>query len=258
MTAPRRLPLVAAFVALVLGVLVAPGGPTAGAVGTGTVLGTVTSSSGTPVEDAWVGIWTRDEAPDTYEGDTRTDANGAFVLADVPAGQYVVHVYGTGDDLGTWHPSAASQQAAGAVTVSAGGSTTADVTMIRGVRISGRALLADGSPARAGFDLFQQTVPGCSSCWDDYGDTSGTDAQGRWSYLVHPGRYRARFISNPYQVLYYKNARRLVDATDIVVGTDPVTGIDVRFAAMDDTDGTSEGNADGDPPGPPGLPNTGS
>lgn len=155
----------------------------------GSISGAVTDAGGTPVENVTVTAF----QPETMNASASvfTDTAGAYTLAGLPAGEYLVEfqTWNTGANLvGEWWDDAARPENATRVTVAvaedAGG---VDAALALGNSVSGVVTDSDGSPLPSVVvDLFTATGEYVSAAWTD-GDGAYTVGG------LRDGEYRIRF-----------------------------------------------------------------
>ncbi|MGL4256337.1 MAG: MSCRAMM family protein, partial [Microbacterium sp.] len=155
----------------------------------GSISGAVTDAGRTPIENVTVTAF----QPETMNASASvfTDAAGAYTLAGLPAGEYLVEfqTWNTGANLvGEWWDDAARPENATRVTVAvaedAGG---VDAALALGNSVSGVVTDSDGSPLPSVVvDLFTATGEYVSAAW--------TDGDGAYTVGGLPdGEYRIRF-----------------------------------------------------------------
>jgi protocatechuate 3,4-dioxygenase beta subunit len=148
----------------------------------GTLEGIVVNEKGEPVEGADVALGTQDWARSVMETAARTDAEGRFVLADVPDGSYRIRALATGyPEVRHW----------------------ANVPMQRFVRlelrpggiVAGTVVDGDGAPI-AGARVMLQT-----SAWERGGlggvAKGETGPKGEYRLEIYPGGVQAAVVEHP-------------------------------------------------------------
>ena len=146
--------------------------------GTSTLSGTVVElSTGTPLADVSVEAFGAD--PSTPLLTTATAKDGTFSLARLPAGDYTVRVRGAGF-ADAWYPSAASQQGATPVRVTAG-QTVSGLTVVVGgapAELSGTVLGTDVGGAVLTVQMPLDVPPLAGTVTPQPGEATATGPQG--------------------------------------------------------------------------------
>ncbi|MEV4415711.1 carboxypeptidase regulatory-like domain-containing protein [Catellatospora sp. NPDC049609] len=150
---------------------------------TGTITGLLTYN-GTPVANAAVSATNYD----TGEGNgTTTDGTGRYTITDLPPGSYQVQIHAEGHPA-QYAPSTPSWDEAQLYPVNAGGTTTADATLIPFGTITGRLTTSTGAGAA---DLSVNVAS--TSDWSISG-WSSTDENGDYAVPVPVGEYTVQFL----------------------------------------------------------------
>jgi len=191
------------------------------------ITGTVTDSSGSPLEDITVmpHFWQNGQWRQLYG--TSTDENGQYEISTIPAGTYLVvfEDWRNKDYAPQWYSNALEQADARRITAPAGGMVSGiNAVMAQAGSISGRLTAADGSTP----------VPdtSVSAFWQSDGSWAGwgeTDENG--DYMIGglaAGTYIIQFYPPwPLESQWYHGAIDSQNATPVPVGTGQhVTGID--------------------------------
>lgn len=166
----RRLWSFLAFFSLVGALLVLANPTVAQAVGYGSISGTVTDQSGTPVKDAWVYTTASGE----WEGSTVTDSSGSFRFNDLEPGSY--WVWGEA-------PDGSDFEAATKVVVVAG--QTTELTFVLGGNDSGEEPSDSGVITGVARDEKGQPIAHSSVFAETASNRAGhvyTDDEGRFSF----------------------------------------------------------------------------
>ncbi|MEH1012731.1 carboxypeptidase-like regulatory domain-containing protein [Micromonospora sp. CPCC 206060] len=187
---------VAMAAALLTTAAVLPGLP-AYAAGTGTIAGTVTTSSGTAAPDVSVQVYLEDNDGNIgWAGWSTTDAQGRYTVGSLSPGSYLV-AFDPQDGPEQFYQQKSELWDADRLTVSDGATTTAnDQLMATGV-ITGQIRNAAGDPVT---DLLvsAREVEQSHQAW------GVTDAEGRYRIAAFPGTYTVSFepIADSYQTQY--------------------------------------------------------
>ncbi|HET6809621.1 MAG TPA: carboxypeptidase-like regulatory domain-containing protein [Acidimicrobiales bacterium] len=177
-------------------------------------------------------------------GYASTAPDGTYTIANLPSGSYSVEFYnGCGDSgsyLPQWYKGASSQQAAAAVSVTAGQATPGiDAAMVPGGSISGR--VTDTASPPNGLSAVcvsaSSTAPG-----GQYGSAS-TSSDGSYTISgLAPGSYTVEFRNcgpGSYVTQWYQGASSSSSATPVSVSTGQTTsGIDAALAPGGEITGT--------------------
>ncbi len=161
---------------------------------TGTVAGHLLDGT-TPLADVGVVLQSSDGSADIAT--TVTDAAGAFTMAEVPPGDYLVRFDLPGGVRQYFHQTHRAQDGAQTITVAAGGQTDVEETVGASGSVTGRIVTSGGDP-----------VAGAPVTLDDgYGDefpTATTDSNGEYTIpYVWPGSYLMKFVDPGSQLTQY-------------------------------------------------------
>lgn len=209
-------------------------GEEAALVGTGTIAGTVTDAATSKgVEGVEICAWSYEEEEEGEEAEGageycgKSGAGGAYKLAKVPAGVYLIEFSTPFDSTANYvmqfYADASSYEDATRVVVQPGASFTANAAMVKGGRVSGLVTAAVGGAPIGGIEVCAWRIAGESfGCGE-------TNAAGE--YLVTglaPGDYRVGFRSPPqshlrYLTQYYDGKTSFAAGNEIVVATEATT-----------------------------------
>ncbi|WP_089154894.1 carboxypeptidase regulatory-like domain-containing protein [Micromonospora sp. NBS 11-29] len=208
----------AALAAVVTGAVVLPGVTPAQAAATGTVSGRLTTSTGVGAADAQVEVLNSD----TYAtaGWTTTDADGRWSVGGLAGGRYLVGFHPV-DLPAQYYRQKAQVWDAEPVTVSSGGTATADDQLRATGVLTGRITTASGAPV--------SWLSVNATKIDDYEQAYGsTDEDGRYRIAATPGTYTLSFqpIEGSYQTQYAPGKIDEVDAGRYEVTADAETTVD--------------------------------
>jgi hypothetical protein len=199
------------------------------------VSGRVVDSGGSPVEDAWIGVYERNEEDETYYGDealsTYTDASGRYSL-DLAPGTYKLYIEGDDDRLvSEYYDDADRLSRATPVVVRDDAQTLNDIELELLPTIQGTISADDGGAVRSGYVVAYQWEDGFG--WDGV-DSADTDANGRYALSLDPGTYRIGFFDEAGELVpeYWKDAARIDQARDVAVSGAGVTGIDAALTRV--------------------------
>ncbi|WDZ85916.1 carboxypeptidase regulatory-like domain-containing protein [Micromonospora cathayae] len=197
---PRRVALVGVVVASLL----APGAIPAQAAETGTVSGRLTTSTGAGAADVAVIVY----ETESYfgVGQTSTDSNGDWSVPDLAAGTYAVGFHPL-DAPEQYYRQKSKPWEADPVTVTAGGTVTADDQLFATGTITGQIRDAAGQPV---YDLLVEAVD-----VDTYDRTATrTDPNGVYRMAARAGTYHLSFqpIEGLWQTQYVPGKLDPVDA----------------------------------------------
>ncbi|MEV4418198.1 carboxypeptidase regulatory-like domain-containing protein, partial [Catellatospora sp. NPDC049609] len=150
---------------------------------TGTITGLLTYN-GTPVANAAVSA-THYETGEALSA--TADGTGRYTISDLPTGPYHVHIYAEGHPA-QYAPSTPSWDAAQLYHVNAGGTTTADATLIPFGTITGHLTSSTGAAA-AGVSVNVAST----SDWS-VGNWGLTDENGDYTVPVAVGEFTVQFL----------------------------------------------------------------
>ncbi|MEV0325064.1 carboxypeptidase-like regulatory domain-containing protein [Micromonospora echinospora] len=173
----------AGLVGLVVASLVAPGALPAQAAETGTVSGRLTTSTGAGAADVPVSIYTHENF--FTVGTTNTDSEGNWSVSGLPAGTYGVG-FRPVDAPEQYYRQKTIPWDADPVTVTAGGTATADDQLIATGTITGQIRNAAGYPV-PGLTIEAAEVNTYEYAW------AQTDDEGRYRLALMPGTYQLSF-----------------------------------------------------------------
>jgi Carboxypeptidase regulatory-like domain len=176
------------------------------------VSGTVTGVGGMPL-DAQVRVLDADTGLSVAWD--RTDPDGQYAIAGLPAGSYVVRFDASGTDYAPqWFSGAAKRASATTITLAENGAVTADATLTSGAILTGKVTDQNGDPL-AGAPVTIQNVAG------EVEKTVLTNTRGVYtalgleedSYLVrvHPPTARLDLLSEWYENAATRDAAKAVD-----------------------------------------------
>ncbi|GAA3537967.1 carboxypeptidase regulatory-like domain-containing protein [Nocardioides daeguensis] len=187
----------------------------------GSISGTITAADGTPLSDVIA------HASPVESGTGRsayTDAAGHYTIDGLAPGDYRLQFTPPYDTayLDEYYDNVRSWEDAATLTVTSGGSTTADAALGTGGTISGTVTDGDGNPA--------------SDAWISVYDESGAQVanayvlnDGTYSVNVLPGTYRVGFngyVDGVHLDEYHPAATTLADATPVEVADGATVTID--------------------------------
>jgi hypothetical protein len=186
----------------------------------GTITGTVTTSSGTPLPGATVTL----ESQPFGGGYLATAGAGGAYTAQVPPGTYLVSFFDTGYATQLWKD-AANFNTATPVIVSAGSTVAGiDAALVLDGKVTGRVVNLAGT-AIAGASVQLEPTDGSFS-------TSGTTGtHGVFNMSIAPGSYNVVFSAPGYASAYWKNTQDQFMETPITVKSSTTTsGISATLA----------------------------
>lgn len=229
----RRTGLAAVAVLLAL---VSTSGPAFADDTTGSVSGIFTDSHGNPITNGLIEVWTPGE--NDFVGFANTDDAGAYTVADIPPGDYIVDF--AAGNIDQWAHQKRDPFDATTFTVQAGATTTIDEEQLPTGTLTGTLTNADGSPA-AGVSVEASSVS------DGDGRFSQTSDDGTWSIPVYSGdSYTVGFTLENGLVEYAPGTASLADAEIYAVAADQTVTVDDQLLQT----GTISGRylkADGEP-----------
>jgi hypothetical protein len=187
----------------------------ASAAGTGTVSGVVTGPGGVPLEGAQVHLF-ESESPRTG---VLTDATGAYVIPNLPAGDYKLLYYDDFSPLASeWYDGAVDQASADIVHVSDGAAVTGiNFELALGARVTGRLTTPTGIGVDNGVVSPERLDDGSTPI---FSHLVSTDADG--SYVIQglpAGTYVLRFSDLTHDVAEYWNDKASFAEADHIVLT---------------------------------------
>lgn len=218
-----------AVVALVSGPLVFAPAQAAG----GSVTGTVVDSTGSPVADAYIAVWVKDEdegvyVPDDYEGET--DEQGHYEL-DLEPGTYRFGVFADERYESEYYNDATRLKNATSVVVGTSAVSLDTVELELLPTVEGSIRTTSGKAVPYGYAV---AVTG-----DEENGYSGesfaeVEADGTYSMPVPAGTYVIGFFDDEddYEGEFWNDAQEIEDATPVTVDADGVTGIDAVLTAV--------------------------
>ncbi|MEV4415712.1 carboxypeptidase regulatory-like domain-containing protein [Catellatospora sp. NPDC049609] len=212
---------------------------------TGTITGKITYN-GSPVADVAVSVTNYDTGESL---DATTDGAGRYTINGVPTGSYRVQVNAEGHPE-QYAPNTPSWVSAPFYAVNAGGTTTADATLIPFGTITGRLTASTGTGASYVSVSVTSTTDWSIGGWDD------TDWYGYYAVPVPVGEFTVQFVSaGASQYAYGERESRQAETftvaagqsvtvddtllptgsasgTVLTAGGQPATGVTVDFAAL--------------------------
>ncbi len=200
---------------LAAGALSAP----AAAADGGTIQGTFTSATDTPIANAMVVAWSADQ---DWITSTLTDEAGRYRLDEVTAGGVRLEF----NDQGRvqWAPQARDYTGSTLHSLAEGGTLTVNERQLATGTLGGRFTEASGAGAQA-----EVTVVGNDQSSSSYQYTS-TDAEGAWSVDALPGNYKVFFRWGASQQWAVQQTSES-DATSVAVAVGETTTVDDRKLA---------------------------
>jgi hypothetical protein len=180
----------------------------------GTIQGTFTTASGTPIAYADVVAYTGTE---DYLGDATTDAKGKYRITGVTAGGVKLNFSDNGREQ--WSPGKRDSAGATTYSLAAGGSLTVDEKQIALGTIAGHFTDADGAGVPA-----QISAVGLDY-WSFVAGSTGDD--GDYSVDVLPGTYHVSYQWGS-ATQWAPTATTEDDAETITVASGQTTALDVR------------------------------
>ena len=180
----------------------------------GSIQGTITDQSGSPVSGVWVGAY------NTYGslvGSSYTNGYGKYTTGSLPSGNYKV-VMDSENYIFQYYPNAPLFTDAGNVTVSAGAVTSnIDAALVnkynRNASIKGHVSLVYGEETESAHEadiiVYDQ--------YKNVFDTAVTDYGGNYSIALPAGDYFLKFIHSNFGTQYYHNVSSLSDAQKITL-----------------------------------------
>jgi hypothetical protein len=191
-----------------------------------TIEGTVTDSSGNPVENVNVNA----SSSDGGSGFSTTDGNGDYAISGLAAGSYELDYQPTeGNYLESWWDDQPTEATANLVTVDSGAVANGiDQQLQPGATISGTVSTSDGPLADAVVQAFDPTNP------LENEQPGVTDANGDYTITGLPdGSFDVQFSapdSNTLATQWWQNASTEAAATPVPTSiADPATGIDATL-----------------------------
>lgn len=131
----------------------------------GTISGTVTDSSGNPVEGTTVHVTASDASGDEHSA--RTDPQGRYAVRALPADDYIVRFDGTEDVVGEWWDDAQSEGDATALTVAADAEITGISPQLAPVVAPPAPVVESGVPTITGVPRVGGTLSVTTGPWTD-------------------------------------------------------------------------------------------
>ena len=193
----------------------APGGAI-----TGTVMDAATSA---PLADAEVFAFMPNGDDEEF---AFTDDAGTFTLSGLTPGEWVVQ-YGADGHIDEYFDNQSTQATANRITVTSGGTATANATLAKATNVSGTVTGAGGTPLDGvSVDLHRVVGPGDV---DYFPGSAFTAPDGTWSADLPPGSYLVEFSRHGDDLgQWYDGAATEAAATPVPVGSTAVTGIDAQ------------------------------
>lgn len=232
--------LAIALAASVLGIT-----PAATAVEGGTITGTITDSTGAPLENVSVDVY---DLQDGYwrwtsvDYATDTAVDGTYALA-LPPGDYRIGFDHYFDHVEEFYDDTATVEAAQTITVSSGSSFTADADLATASHVTGTVTGPDGLPrSDVNVTVYEEIleVDG-STRWQPNGNEP-TDVNGAYNVGgLAPGTYRVGFESYLDAGLaseFYVDQPIVELAQDVEVPEGTLTGINAQLAEASQITGT--------------------
>ena len=194
----------------------APGGTI-----TGTVMDAATSA---PLADAEVFAFMPNGDDEEF---AFTDDAGTFTLSGLTPGEWVVQ-YGADGHIDEYFDNQSTQATANRITVTSGGTATANATLAKATNVSGTVTGAGGTPLDGvSVDLHRVVGPGDV---DYFFGSAFTAPDGTWSADLPPGSYLVEFSRHGDDLgQWYDGAATEAAATPVPVGSTAVTGIDAQL-----------------------------
>jgi hypothetical protein len=198
---------------------------------TSTVSGVVLDSTGAPVEEAWIGVYQRDDEDETYyvddSAETFTDESGHYALELAP-GTYKFFVEGDRQHVSEFYNDAERLSGATAVVVGDSAVTLDDVELELLPSVQGTVTSDAGAAVTSAYVLAFQHVEG--EGWDAV-DEAYVDRSGHYALPLETGTYRIGFFDedDEYVPEFWKDATGIERGTDVVVGSAGAAGIDARL-----------------------------
>lgn len=208
-------------------------------VATGTVSGHVTDeTTGDPIEGVEVEAQGVEDEDQTY-AEAFTDAVGAYSLAGLPPGDYTIS-FASPDEtlhLSEYYEDTYSQATADPVTVTSGGTSTADGELGPPGRITGEVTsggVGVGDVTVRPYELVNGTWVGGLQPVDTASDGSYE------LFGLHPGTYRLMFDAEDagYGSVYWEDSATLADADDIDLATGATETANAEVTVLGSISGT--------------------
>ncbi|MDG6108350.1 carboxypeptidase regulatory-like domain-containing protein [Dactylosporangium aurantiacum] len=123
--------------------------------GTSVITGHLADANGNPAvgADVWAQTWNM-----STPAATTTDANGAYTLPDLPAGEYQVSYRASGGSFTQWAHQKLTYADSDVIIVGAGATVVVDDRLLPTATISGSLLNRDGTPAWAYLTVFDSAA----------------------------------------------------------------------------------------------------
>ena len=208
----------------------------------GSISGTVTDASGTPLEDICVEAY---DSNDDVAGYGYTDASGSYTINGIAAGNYRLLFLDCGSNnvVREFYDNKSNLAAADPVSVTAGSDTSGiDAELAEGGSISGTVTDASGTPLE-GICVYAYDEAASEYTTDVVAYDLGTDSSGNYTVgSLGTGDYRILFLdcgSNNVVREFYDNKSNLAaaDPVSVTVGSD-TSGIDAELAEGGSISGT--------------------
>ncbi|MHB9003480.1 MAG: carboxypeptidase regulatory-like domain-containing protein, partial [Coriobacteriia bacterium] len=204
----------------------------------------VDATSGDPLENASVMVWTYDSYYDYWTEffdydrwsyfEAFTDASGECTITGLPYGTYRISAYPSGYTQEFYEETATVDAATDVAVIDATPVTGINFTPSQASTVAGRVTNSSGAPLSGCIAyLYRLRVYGPDSeNWENTYQSDATDANGDFVITnVVPGTYRVYYSMTGYINEYYPNNHLVWAASDVIVGTDQdVTGINAQLS----------------------------